>query len=82
MLKFSTSVLSGEAPVYDGDSLIAFTFQRRDPKGIKPAYRASPRRFRVDRAGHVEGYALVPIHRPPDSPSSMKPHHIEALTRA
>ena len=27
-------------------------------------------------------YTLVPIHRPPDSPSSMKPHHIEALTRA
>ena len=24
----------------------------------------------------------LPIHRPPDSPSSMKPHHIEALTRA
>ena len=29
MLKFSTSVLSGEAPVYDGDSLIALTFQRQ-----------------------------------------------------
>ena len=30
MLKFGASVLSGEAPVYDGDSLIALMFQRRD----------------------------------------------------
>ena len=30
MLKFSASVLSGEAPVYDGDSLIALMFQRQD----------------------------------------------------
>ena len=30
MLKFSASVLSGETPVYDGDSLIALMFQRRD----------------------------------------------------
>ena len=30
MLKFSASVLSREAPVYGGDSFIAFTFQRRD----------------------------------------------------
>ena len=30
MLKFSASVLCGEVPVYDGDSLIAFTFQRQD----------------------------------------------------
>ena len=28
MLKFSASILSGEAPVYDGYSLIALTFQR------------------------------------------------------
>ena len=30
MLKFSASVLSGETPVYDGDSLIALMLQRRD----------------------------------------------------
>ena len=30
MLKFSASVLSGETPVYDGGSLIALMFQRRD----------------------------------------------------
>ena len=30
MLKFSASVLSVEPPVYDGDSLIALMFQRRD----------------------------------------------------
>ena len=30
MLEFSASVLSGEAPVYDGDGLIALMLQRRD----------------------------------------------------
>ena len=30
MLKFSASVLSGEAPVYNGGSLVTLMFQRRD----------------------------------------------------
>ena len=30
MLKFITSVLSGETPVNDGGSLVTFMFQRRD----------------------------------------------------
>ena len=30
MLKFSASVLSGEAPVNDGGSLVTLMFQRRD----------------------------------------------------
>ena len=30
MLKFSASVLSGETPVNEGDSLVTLMFQRRD----------------------------------------------------
>ena len=61
MLKFSASVLSGEAPVNDGDSLIAFTFQRQDFATHRP-FRCCNATPSVDSG--LTGHLLFPSPYP------------------